>query len=101
MSERIQRILWAGVLVAAVSLGFATYRLWRYSRTVAVAPATSGYGLVYVSNRDGTYRLYTCGPLGENDRPLPGSVAGDVLPACQTGASESLTLSEVPMRWAC
>lgn len=95
MSERIQRILWAGVLVAAVSLGFATYRLWRYSRTVAVAPATSGYGLVYVSNRDGTYRLYTCGPLGENDRPLPGSVAGDVLPACQTGASEGNTSAAV------
>lgn len=89
MSERIQRWLWAGVVVASIGLTVATLRLVRYSRGLVAAPTTSSYGLVYMSDRDGMYRLYTCGALGENDRPSPGSVDGDVLPACQTGVAEA------------
>lgn len=88
MTERVQRFLWAGVMVAAIGLAIATFWLARFSRRLTVAQATSLYGLVYMSDRDGQYRLYSCGSLGENDRPLPGSVVGDVLPACQKGSGE-------------
>lgn len=86
MTERVQRFLWAGVAVAAVGLTIATLWLVRYSRVLAAVPASSPYGLVYMSDRDGQYRLYSCNALGENDRTLPGSVIGDVLPACQTAS---------------
>ena len=88
MSERMQRILWVAVLAAAVGLTAATLWLVRYSRGLAVTGA-SRYGLIYMSDRDGDYRLYSCGALGENDRSLPASVSGDILPGCHPGSEEA------------
>jgi len=89
VTERAQRVLWGLVLIVAVGLAGVTVGMYRYSRSVLSAGDASAYELVYVSNRDGDFQLYTCGASGEENRALAGSAFGDILPACSSAVTGS------------
>ncbi len=78
MSERTQRILWILEGIIAVCLAIATIYLYAQSRQ-----AGQGYRIAYMSDRDGTFQIFTCNIEGMNTKELLEGQALGILPVCE------------------
>ena len=85
MSERTQQVVWSILALIAVGLITATICLFANTRQ---SPALTGVDrIAYVSERDGTYRIFTLGIRGDGATRLLTTETAELFPVCEASSA--------------
>ncbi len=90
MSERTQQVVWSVMALIAAGLLTATIRLFVHTR-LSPASATGANRIAYVSERDGTYRIFTSDIQGDGVTRLLATERAELFPVCEASSASGDT----------
>ncbi|UCC78041.1 MAG: PD40 domain-containing protein [Anaerolineales bacterium] len=90
MSDRTLQVVWSVLALIAVGLITATISLFVHTRPSPAAP-TGVNRIAYVSERDGTYRIFTSDIQGDGATRLLATERDELFPVCEASSASGDT----------